>query len=378
MPLPLEKIQTPAYVIDIGRLEKNLAVIKDIKKKTGCQVVLALKAFAQYSLFDLMRETLDGTTASGLFEAKLGHNHFGKAVQVYSPAFSLDEITQLMAIATHIYFNSLTQLSRFAPLMRAANGDLMVGLRVNPQISLVKNNVLYDPSTPGSRFGVAMSDLTPDVLAQLDSLHIHNLCENMAEDSVALIDHLIAHIPDALHAISSINLGGGHYVTHHNYDVHSLCVAINRLQEDFQVNVTLEPGGTIVYDAGYLVATVLDIVENERKIAILDTSATCHMPDVLEVPYRPNAMDSGPVGKLGHDYTLAGKTCLTGDVIGHYSFAKPLLIGDKIVFTDMAQYTMVKNTTFNGMPLPSIGILDTDNTYHVIKQFGYEDFWGRL
>lgn len=372
----LAALPSPAYVADIAAIEANLAKAAWLKEQTGCQILLATKSFSIFPLFGMFAKVLDGTTASGLYEARLGHEHFKGEVHTYSPAYTDAEMEALLPISSHIYFNSVAQLERFAPLCTGKH----LGLRLNPQFSLVKNNALYDPSAKGSRFGAQTSDLTKEGLEKIDVLHIHNLCENLAEDSVALIEHVMKTFPEALKAVSTINLGGGHYITHPDYDLPKLADAINRLKAAFGVQVVLEPGGALVFDAGYLVATVVDVVKNENTIAILDTSATCHMPDVLEVPYTPRARILGEEATVvgAHDVTLAGKTCLTGDTIGHYHFPRVPVAGDKIIFMDMMQYTMVKNTTFNGLPLPAICTLEADGSTRILKEFSYEDFKERL
>ncbi len=380
----LQGITTPAYVADIAALKRNMAVAKTVKERTGVKILLATKAFSMFSVFDVFKDTLDGTTASGLFEARMGATHFGgigsgKEVHCYSPAYTEDELRDVLEYSDHIYFNSVSQLKRFAPMVRARHENATIALRVNPQISLVKNSSLYDPSAPSSRFGVHKEELSEDVLAQIDMLHFHNLCENMAQDSVALIKHVASEFAFAIQHVSKINLGGGHYMTHPDYDLFALCDALVAFQKEHNIAVTLEPGGTFAYEAGYLVSTVLDIVERAGgNHAILDTSASTHMPDVLEVPYRPNIIDSGEKGEKPHSYILGGKTCMTGDVIGEYSFDQKLEIGSRLIFTDMMQYSMVKNTTFNGMPLPDIGILHEDGSYELVKSFGYDDFLNRL
>jgi carboxynorspermidine decarboxylase len=375
----LSRVQTPAYVADIKALKRNLAVAAQIKQETGCKILLATKSFAMFELFPLFAATLDGTTASGLYEARLAHEHFHGEIHAYSPAYTEQEIINLLPFCHHLYFNSLSQLKRYGPLCRAAHGHKgRLGLRVNPQLSLVKNNPsLYDPSAPGSRFGVFKESLTPEVLAMIDALHVHNLCENMASDSVNLIEHLMTTIPEALEAIDTLNLGGGHYFTHPNYDIFALIEAINMVQSRFNISVILEPGGALTFNGGYMAASIIDIVEDRAlPIAILDASPTCHMPDILEMPYRPEVVGDKPNG--GHRYVLAGKTCLSGDVVGTYAFDVPLQVGDKVLIKDMLQYTLVKTTTFNGMPLPDLGILEEDGTYRVVHSFGYEDFKHRL
>lgn len=380
----LESLQsTPAYVADIAAIKRNLARAQEIKSRAGVKIMLATKAFSQFSVFPYMKDALDGTTASGLYEARLGHEHFGpgedKEIHTYSPAFDDREIEALIPITTHLYFNSVSQMRRFLPRVKALRPDIKIGLRVNPRISLVKNSALYDPSAPGSRFGARKEDLTDEVMAQLDILHFHNLCENGVEDSEALIEHLTQNFAPYLERVREVNLGGGHYFTKPGYDLDRLIAALKKFRERFDVEITLEPGGALVYDAGFLVTRVLDIFEGANQThAVLDTSASAHMPDVLEVPYRPPLLNSGEAGEKAHTYTLGGRTCMTGDVIGEYSFDESLKIGDVLVFADMAQYAMVKNTTFNGVPLPSIGILHEDGRYEHVKSFGYEDFASRL
>lgn len=375
----LKSIATPVYVADIAAIKRNLALAAKIKAEAGVKIMLATKAFSQFSVFPYMKDVLDGNTASGLYEAKLGHKYFGGEIHTYSPAFDDREIEELIPITTHLYFNSVSQMQRFLPRVKALRPDIKIGLRVNPQISLVKNSALYDPSAPNSRFGAKKADLTDEVMAQLDMLHFHNLCENPAEDSEALMNHLTENFAPYLEKISHVNLGGGHYFTKPGYDLPRLINALKKFKARFNLELTLEPGGALVYDAGYLVTRVLDIFESgNQRMAVLDTSASAHMPDVLEVPYRPPLLESGEAGEKAHTYTLGGRTCMTGDVIGDYSFDAPLNIGDVLVFADMAQYAMVKNTTFNGVPLPAIGILHEDGQYEHVKSFGYEAFADRL
>ncbi len=359
-----------------------MAAAARIKAEAGVKILLATKAFAMFSVFPFMVDTLDGTTASGLYEARLGASHFGpgmdKEVHTYSPAFRKEDLLECLKHSNHIYFNSVHQLKKFAALVRRERPDALIGLRVNPQLPLVKNSALYDPSAPTSRFGVHAQELNDEVLDLVDILHFHNLCENMAEDSVALISHITQTFPQALEKVSHVNLGGGHYITHPDYNVDALIAALKGLKARFDLHITLEPGGALVYDAGYLVARVLDVIPHERPLAILDASASTHMPDVLEVPYRPNIICSGEAGEKLHTYILGGNTCMTGDVIGEYSFDAPLEPGQVLVFTDMMQYSFVKNTTFNGVPLPDLGILHEDGRYERVKRFGYRDFEERL
>lgn len=254
----------------------------------------------------------------------------------------------------------------------------MLGLRVNPRLSLVKNSALYDPCAPTSRFGIQPETLSEEVLDQIDILHFHALCENFSEDSIALIDHIISQFGWALKKVKALNLGGGHFITHPDYNIGALAQALQQLKSAYNLDIILEPGAAHVLNVGYLVTRVVDIVEGHINHAILDSSASAHMPDVLEVPYRPRLKDSGEAGQKTHHYYLGGKTCMSGDIIGQYSFDNPLKTGDVLIFEDMAQYAMVKNTTFNGVPLPAIGILHEDGSYELVRSFGYEDFKNRL
>ncbi len=367
----LQTINTPAYVIDVAALKHNMKIVETIRKRAGVKILLATKAFATTAAFEYMQDSLDGTTSSGLYEAYLGHTHFGKEVHTYSPAYSADELHEVLPYTDHIYFNSISQLQRFAPFCK----DKSIGLRLNAQFSQVTNCTLYDPSAPTSRFGVHKHEITDEVLDQIDTIHVHNLCENLATDSVKLIEHISSEFGFALNKVKTLNIGGGHFLTHPDYDINMLISALKAIKAEFDIDVILEPGGAHVYEAGYMVSTVLDVIENrETPLAILDTSASAHMPDILEMPYTPTITNK----KGNHTYTLGGKTCMSGDVIGTYSFDKPLEVGSRVIFTDMLQYTMVKNTTFNGLPLPDIGVLHEDGTYELAKAFSYADFEERL
>jgi carboxynorspermidine decarboxylase len=371
-------IATPALVVDAALLERNLATAARIKRETGAKVLLATKAFALPAVFPMMRQVLDGTTASGEYEARLGKETFGKEVHVYAPAFSESEVRNLLGLADHIYFNSASQLARFLPLVKAAKGK-HVGIRINPGFSnATLGGALYDPCAPCSRFGATRDTLDAMPWGDIDILHAHALCESMADGSVGLIEHVGREFAQFIAQVKAVNFGGGHFINKPGYDVAKLIAAIKAFRDQHGVEVILEPGGGLVVDAGWMVSTVLDIHRNEKDIAILDTSASTHMPDVLEVPYRPNVVGAGEAGEKAHSYILGGKTCMTGDVIGSYSFDAPLEVGDRVVFSDMAQYTFVKNTTFNGTPLPDLAVLEKDGTYKVIRRFGYEDFARRV
>jgi carboxynorspermidine decarboxylase len=370
-------IVTPAYVLDMARLEANLAVAARVKRDAGCKMLLATKAWAMPSAFGALRDVLDGTTASGEYEARMGREEFGKEVHVYAPAFTAPEVQALVGLADHIYFNSPSQLQHFAPMVKAAGRK--IGLRINPGYSnATLGGALYDPCAPGSRFGTPADQLDQINWDDVDILHAHALCESLADGSVGLIEHVAKNFAPMIRRVKAVNFGGGHFINKMGYDLDLLIGAIKAFRAEFSVEVILEPGAGLVVDTGYLVATVLDIHHNEQDIAILDASASTHMPDVLEVPYRPPVFHAGQPGEKAHTYVLGGKTCMTGDIIGEYSFDQVLKIGDRVVFGDMMQYSFVKNTTFNGTPLPDMAILETNGDYRVIRRYGYEDFRRRL
>lgn len=370
-------MQTPAYVLDVAALKRNLATAARIKREAGVKILLATKAWAMPAAFPLMRDTLDGTTASGEQEARLGREEFGKEVHVYAPAYGPGEVERLVGIADHIYLNSPGQIARYMPTVEAAGRE--VGIRINPGYSnATLGGALYDPCAPGSRFGTTVAEIDRLPWGKIDILHTHALCESMDNGSVGLIEHVARTLGSFVRKVKAVNFGGGHFINKPGYDVGKLIAALAAFRAEFGVEVILEPGAGLVVDTGWLVATVLDLHKNEQDIAILDTSASTHMPDVLEVPYRPNIIGAAEPGEKAHTYILGGKTCMTGDVIGTYSFDEPLRPGDRLIFTDMMQYSFVKNTTFNGTPLPDLAMLDEDGTYRVLKSFGYDDFRRRL
>jgi carboxynorspermidine decarboxylase len=375
----ISAMSTPAYVVDMAALMRNMAVAGRIRAEAGCRVLLATKSFALPAVFPLMRQSLDGTTASGLYEARLGREEFGAEVHVYSPAYTEDSMAELLKVSDHIYFNSAAQLRRFLPMLRAAGPDKSAGIRVNPGYSKATlGGDLYDPCSPRSRFGVSRKDLDALPWDDIDILHCHSLCEALHDGSTGLISHLAREFAPYIRRVHAVNFGGGHFVCKQGYDVDALIRAVKEFRSEFDVEVILEPGSGLVVDAGYLVATVLDVVHNEADIAVLDASAACHMPDVLEVPYTPPLLGAQGPGVLPYTCILAGNTCMTGDVIGEYSFEKPLLPGDRLVFGDMLQYSFVKNNTFNGTALPDIALLHEDGGVEVVHRFGYGDFRGRL
>ena len=371
-----KKLHTPYFLVDEGLLKKNLELLCQVSEEAGCKILLAQKAFSMFACYPLISRYLSGTTASGLFEARLGKEEFPGEVHVFSPAYQEREWEGLLACADHFVFNSPRQLRRFGP--RAKEAGKQVGLRINPECSTQEGHAIYDPCAPGSRLGTTRENFTEDLLPLLDGLHFHTLCE---QDSDALETTAAAFeekFGKFLPAMKWLNMGGGHHITREGYDIPRLVRVVKHFREKYGVEVYLEPGEAVVLNAGFLVSTVLEVVRNGMEIAILDTSAACHMPDVLEMPYRPPVRDSGKPGEKAYTYRLAGPTCLAGDVIGDYSFDQPLTEGSQIVLEDMALYTMVKTNTFNGMNLPTIALRREDGEVEVIRSFGYEDFKTRL
>lgn len=371
-----KELHTPYFLVDEGLLKKNLELLRQVSEEAGCKILLAQKAFSMFACYPLISRYLSGTTASGLFEARLGKEEFPGEVHVFSPAYQEREWEGLLACADHFVFNSPRQLRRFGP--RAKEAGKQVGLRINPECSTQEGHAIYDPCAPGSRLGTTRENFTEDLLPLLDGLHFHTLCE---QDSDALETTAAAFeekFGKFLPAMKWLNMGGGHHITREGYDIPRLVRVVKHFREKYGVQVYLEPGEAVVLNTGFLVSTVLEVVRNGMEIAILDASAACHMPDVLEMPYRPPVRDSGKPGEKAYTYRLAGPTCLAGDVIGDYSFDQPLTEGSQIVLEDMALYTMVKTNTFNGMNLPTIALRREDGEVEVIRSFGYEDFKTRL
>ncbi|HEL1930473.1 TPA: carboxynorspermidine decarboxylase [Streptococcus suis] len=372
----IDQVPTPAYVIDEAKLVNNLEILKSVQDRTGCKVLLAQKAFSMYATYPLISQYLAGTTASGLYEARLGREEFGDEVHVFAPAFKDADLEEILEIADHIVFNSERQLRKHVDKCRAAG--VSVGLRINPECSTQDEHALYDPCAAGSRFGVRIDQFSEDLLDLVDGLHFHTLCEQNSDDLKTTLDAVEDKFGPYLHRIKWLNMGGGHHVTREDYDLELLVSSIQHMQEKYGLEVYIEPGEAIALNAGYLVTEVLDIVENGIETLVLDASATCHMPDVLEMPYRPPLRHGFEAGEKSFTYRLSSNTCLTGDIIGDYSFEKPVEIGDKLYFEDMAIYSFVKNNTFNGIGLPSLVLMDQTGDCRIIKSFGYEDFKGRL
>jgi carboxynorspermidine decarboxylase len=373
--IDVSAVDTPVYIVDLGRLRRNLSVLADVQARGGCKILLALKGFAMWSVFPIVGEYLSGIAASSPHEARLGRELLGKEVHAYAPAYSEADMAEILTLVDHVVFNSFGQWQRY----RGAVGQVACGMRINPEHSEVPV-ALYDPCAVGSRLGVTRAEFRADQMEGLSGLHFHTLCE-LGSDALERTLAAVEQKFDAeLGRVRWVNFGGGHHITRPDYDVERLVRIVSDFRARRGVEVYLEPGEAIAINTGILVASVLDLTRNGgTDIAILDTSATAHMPDVLEMPYRPVIVGAGRPGEKAHTIRLGGLTCLAGDVIGDYSFDRPLAVGDKLVFADMAHYTMVKNTTFNGVRLPSIAVHDpADRTVRVVRRFGYEDYKDRL
>ncbi len=373
----IKKLPSPCWLLEENLLKKNLEQLQEVKNKTGAKVLLALKGYALWKSFPLIKPYLDGCCASGLYEAKLAHETFSKEVHTYSPAFKEEDFEEIAQISHHLVFNSPSQFKRFASRAKEINPNLSLGLRLNPEYSESPKEI-YNPCGLNSRLGTTQANFDTSILEQCDGLHFHALCE---QDSDALENVLknfeekfAAYIPQ----MKWINFGGGHHITKKEYDIEKLITLINNFKEKYDVEVYLEPGEAIGWETGTLVTTVLDIVHNGMDIAILDSSAEAHMPDTIIMPYRAQVRGAGEAGEKAHTYRLAGNTCLAGDIMGDYSFETPLEIGDRVVFEDQMHYTIVKATTFNGIKLPDIAIQRLNGEIDVVREFRYEDFKSRL
>lgn len=369
-------MRTPFFLVDEERLVRNLEILKDVQDETGCRILLAQKAFSMFFCYPLIRRYLAGTASSGLYEAKLGKEEFGGETHIYSPAYREDEFDEILEIADEIVFNSPNQLKKYGQRVKEAGKS--AGLRINPECSTQEGHGIYDPCAPGSRLGTVCSEFDESLLPLLDGLHFHTLCEQNADDLAVTAKAFEERFGKYLYGMRWVNLGGGHHITREDYDLEKLKEVICHFRDTYQVQVYLEPGEAVVLNAGFLISNVLEIVHNGMDIAILDTSAACHMPDVLEMPYRPPVRNSGAAGEKAYTFRLAGPTCLAGDVIGDYSFDKPLQEGDPVIFEDMALYTMVKTNTFNGMKLPDIAFREMSGAIRPVRTFGYDDFKNRL
>ena len=373
LPIDISKVATPAYVLEEALLKRNLKILDRVQKESGGKIILALKGFAFWTSFPWVREVLHGATASSLHEARLAKEEMRKEVHVYSVAFTDKEFPHILAIADHLVFNSFSQWRRFKPQIAGSDRKVSCGIRVNPGHSEVKTP-LYDPCYTHSRLGVTLEEFRPDELDGIEGLHFHAHCGNNSDTLERVVASFEERFGKYISGLKWVNFGGGHHITKEGYDVDRLIRIIRTFREKHGVDVYVEPGEAVGWRTGPLVSSVVDIVRNGMDIAILDTSATAHMPDTLEMPYRPEIRGADEPGKLKHTYRLGGLTCLAGDVIGDYSFEKPLQIGDKLVFEDMIHYTIVKNTAFNGIPLPSLCIWSESGTLRVVREFGYDSY----
>ncbi|WP_104719440.1 carboxynorspermidine decarboxylase [Helicobacter pullorum] len=392
-PKNFKEIPSPCYVLEEEKFIKNLEILDSIQKQSGAKILLALKGYALWRSFEIAKKYLSGVTASGLHEAKLGYETFGGEITTFSPSYKKEEMQELVKISNHIIFNSFVQWQTFKPMIDEANkmreSKIEVGLRVNPLYSEVTPEI-YNPCIEGSRLGIPPKEFKKGVkkygLEGISGLHFHTHCEQNSDALKRTLKHFVKHFGDYIPQMQWINFGGGHHITRKDYDRELLVRIIKNFKDKFHTEVYLEPGEAVGWQCGFLIGSVIDIVHNGVDIAILDVSAAAHMPDCLEMPYRPmvrNSYGVKVVQKNGHlklkgekkySYRFGGPTCLAGDIIGDYSFREPLKIGDRIIFEDMVHYTIVKNNTFNGIPLPSIGMIDKEGKFQIFKSYSYEDY----
>ena len=377
----IQDVPTPCYVVDEAKLIRNLDLLKKVQEEAGCRILLAQKAFSMFYEYPLIGQYLAGTTASGLYEARLGREEMGKENHVFSPGYREQEMDEIVSVCDHVIFNSFSQLKKYRD---RCLGRTSIGLRINPECSTQGDHAIYDPCAPGSRLGVTLENFKkalledPDALEGVEGLHFHTLCEQNSDDLERTLRAAEEKFGDYIGQMKWLNMGGGHHITREDYDVELLIRCVRRVKDTYGVEVYLEPGEAVALNAGYLVTEVLDVVDNGIRTLILDASAACHMPDVLEMPYRPPLKDSGKPGEKAYTYRLSSCTCLAGDVIGDYSFDREIGPGDRLCFEDMAIYSMVKNNTFNGIGLPHIAVLSAGGDCRVIRSFGYDDFKCRL
>ncbi|MCB1353532.1 MAG: carboxynorspermidine decarboxylase [Rhodobacteraceae bacterium] len=371
----LSRVPSPCFVVDEAAIRRNLSILKDVSDRSGAHVLAALKAFSMFALAPVVREYLAGTCASGLFEARLAREEYGGEVATFCAGYKASEIDAIIALSDHMIFNSPAQKDRFLPNVRAAGRNVSVGLRINPEHS-EGEIAKYDPCAPCSRLGMPVSQLTPEALEGVDGVHMHTLCEQGFEPLARTWESVKPTLAPFFSRLKWLNFGGGHHITRADYDREALIGFLRQVRAETGLEVYLEPGEAVALDAGILVGEILDLPVNGKPLAITDISATCHMPDVIEAPYRPALLGEA---ESGHTYRLGGPSCLAGDVIGDYTWAHPLAIGDRYAFLDQAHYSMVKTNTFNGVPLPSIALWNSEtDDLRMIREFGYDDFRNRL
>lgn len=373
----ISKLPTPCYLVDESLIEKNMQIMANIQDRTGCRILLAQKGFSMFYFYPLISKYLYGVTSSSLFETKLGYEEMGKEVHIYAPAYKESEFDEIIKYCGHIVFNSFSQWKKFRPVIQKSGKDIECGIRINPEYSEIETDI-YNPCFKNSRLGTTLANFDPDKLDGIDGLHFHTMCEQNSDTLWRTVQVVDEKFGQYLKHMKWVNFGGGHHITRPDYDIELLIKSIEFIRDKYNVTVYLEPGEAAALNTGYLVAQVLDIVSNGMSIAILDTSAACHMPDVLEMPYRPEIIGAGKPNEKQYTYRLGGPTCLAGDIIGDYSFDKPLNPGDKLIFCDMAHYSMVKNNTFNGINLPCIAVGKKSGDIEIIRTFKYDDFKGRL
>lgn len=376
--IDLNKLPSPCYLVDERLLKKNLERLNYVQEETGANIILATKAFSMYSTFPLIGKYLKGVTSSSLFEARLGYEEMGKQVHIFSPAYRQDEFDEIMKYCDHIVFNSFNQWKLYKDRVKTyINKKIECGIRINPEYSEIETDI-YNPCFENSRMGVTLENFKIEDLDGIDGLHFHTMCEQNSDTLARTIKVIDNKFGKYIKNMKWINFGGGHHITREDYDMETLIDVILYIKNKYDVDIYLEPGEAVALNSGFLICTVLDVIKNGMNIAIVDTSAVCHMPDVLEMPYRPHIINSGMPNQYEYTYRLGAPTCLVGDVIGDYSFKEPLKVGDKLAFCDMAIYSMVKNNTFNGINLPAIVKYSDEKGVEIIKKFGYEDFKSRL
>lgn len=376
--IDIDKLPSPCYIVDERLLKKNLEVLDYVQKESGANIILATKAFSMFSTFPLIGKYLKGVTSSSLFEARLGYEEMGKQVHIFSPAYRQDEFEDIMKYSDHIIFNSFNQWKLYKDRVKNyKDKKIQCGIRINPEYSEIETDI-YNPCFENSRMGVTLKNFEENDLDGIDGLHFHTMCEQNSDTLARTIKVVDEKFGKYIKNMKWLNFGGGHHITRDDYDLKTLIESVLYMKNKYNVEIYLEPGEAVALNSGFLVSTVLDITNNGMDLAILDTSAACHMPDVLEMPYRPNIIGSGKPYEYEYTYRFGGPTCLAGDIIGDYSFKEPLKVGDKLIFCDMAIYSMVKNNTFNGINLPSIVKYSEENGVEIIKEFGYEDFKERL
>lgn len=371
-----KRVKTPSYVVCKDLLINNLCILQDVEKRAGVHILLAQKAFSMFATYDLIGKYISGATASSLNEAKLGFDYMKKENHIFSPAYKENEMPQILDICDHIVFNSFTQFEKYKEQAKAKN--VSCGIRINPEYSTQEGNSMYDPCARYSRMGITLKELKKHDIKEIDGIHFHTLCEQNSDALISTLKVIEDKFGEYLYKVKWVNMGGGHHITREDYDVDALIECLVNFKKKYNVEVYLEPGEAVALNTGYMVSEVMDIINNDMDIAILDASPSCHMPDVLEVPYRPRIYNIGDENKNTYVYRLGGNTCLSGDIIGDYSFENELRCNDRIVFEDMSIYSMVKNNTFNGINLPTIYLFSKEDGLVLQKEFGYEDFKMRL